>query len=329
MGTRSLTLWAAALLLSFAADASAQTVLRLAHDNPAAGSYQTGALRFAEIVKKKTNGAIQVRVYPASQLGDQRELGELARAGALDLCFLTAGVAANFVPSMNIFALPFLLNDTEQGRALYEGPMGKQLLKDAEAAGFVGLGFQILSFRSPMGIDRPLSKLDDFKGAKIRLMQVPIHLDTYRAFGASPVGIPYSEVYLAATTGAINGAEGAPANVHLTKWDEVMKYYTLLPVFFNASVFYASAKTWGKLSPAHQEVLMEAAKVANELLTEDYSGRDAEAIKVMEKLGVRVDKGPFDLKKFRAVVKPVYDKQVPLLPPSAQEIVKRLRSQWK
>ena len=332
MQTTSRNRWSVAVVLwalLAAGEGLAQTVLRLAHDNPATAPYQAGALKFAEVVKNKTNGALQIRIYPASQLGDQRELAELTKAGTLDLCFLTAGVAANFVPSMNVFSLPFLLNDVDQGRALYTGPMGKQLLKDAEAAGLVGLGFHILSFRSPMGAKKRLSDLDDFKGAKIRLMQVPTHLDTYRAFGASPVGIPYSEVYLAASSGAIDGAEGAPVNVHVTKWDEVMKHYSLLPVFFNASVFYASAKTWEKLSPAHRTAMMEAAAEANEVINREYLRRDAEAIATMEKKGVAVDKGPFDLKKFRAAVKPVYDKQVPLLPASAQQIVKELQGQWK
>jgi tripartite ATP-independent transporter DctP family solute receptor len=320
---------AIAIVMLSCHSASAQVVLKLGHDNPATAPYQSGALKLAELVNKKTGGSLQIKVYPAAQLGDQRELGELTKAGSLDICFLTAGVAANFVPSMNIFSLPFLLNDGDQGRALYEGPIGKQLLKDAEPAGLVGLGFHILSFRSPMGVKKPLSSINDFRGAKIRLMQVPSHLDTYRALGANPVGIPYSEVYMAAATGALDGAEGAPVNVMVTKWDEVMKYYSLLPVFFNASVMYVSAKTWERLSPAHRAALIESAPEANEIINMEYTRRDAEAIKAMEARGVVIDKGPFDLKGFRQVVKPVYDKYVPQLPPSAQQIVKGLQAQWK
>jgi tripartite ATP-independent transporter DctP family solute receptor len=326
---RFLVLAALVLVFGTPAVALAQVSLRLGHDNPPTAPYQVGATKLAELVNKKTNGSLQIRIYPASQLGDQRELGELTKAGTLDICFLTAGVAANFVPSMTLFSLPFLVNDLEQGRTLYEGPLGKQLLKDAEAAGFVGLGFHILSFRSPMGAKKPLSKLGDFKGAKVRLMQVPSHLETYRTLGANPVGIPYSEVYLAASSGAIDGAEGAPVNVLVTKWHEVMKYYSLLPVFFNASVIYVSAKTWERLSPEHRTALVESAREANEVINMEYIRRDAEAIKTMESRGVVVDKGPFDLKGYREAVKPVYDKLVPQLPSSAQAIVKELQQKWK
>ena len=319
----------ASAVLFISIPAVAQVVLKLGHDNPPTAPYQTGALKLAELVNKKTGGTLQIRIYPASQLGDQRELAELTKAGTIDMCFLTAGVAATFVPSMNVFSLPFLLNDLDQGRALYEGPMGKQLLKDAEAAGLVGLGFHILSFRSPIGVKKPLSSLADFKGAKVRLMQVPSHLDTYRSLGANPIGIPYSEVYMAASSGALDGAEGAPVNVLVTKWHEVMKYYSLLPVFFNASVMYVSAKTWERLSPAHRAALLESAPEANEVINMEYIRRDAEAVKAMESRGVKIDRGPFDLRAFRETVKPVYDKHVPQLPPSAQQIVKELQAQWK
>lgn len=332
MNTKIRRFWmCAAVVAGFGASipAIAQVSLRLGHDNPPTAPYQAGALKLADLVNKKTGGALTIRIYPASQLGDQRELAELTKAGTLDMCFLTAGVAANFVPSMSVFSLPFLLNDLEQGRALYEGPIGKQLLKDAEAAGLVGLGFNILSFRSPMGAKKPLSNLNDFKGAKVRLMQVPSHIETYRTLGANPVSIPYSEVYLAALSGAIDGAEGAPVNVLVTKWDEVMKYYSLLPVFFNASVLYVSAKTWEKLSSAHRTALLESAREANEVINMEYIRRDSEAIKTMEGRGLVVDKGPFDLRKFRDAVKPVYDKQLPQLPSSTQEIVRELQRQWK
>lgn len=309
--------------------AAAQTVLRLAHDNPATSPWQAGALRFADLVNKKSAGSLQIKVYPAAQLGDLRELAELTKAGTVDLTFLTAGVAANFVSSMDLFSLPFLFNDLEQGRALYNGPLGKRLLQDAEPAGFVGLAFNILSFRSPMVAKKPITAPEDFRGLKMRLMQVPTHMETYKTLGASPVAIPYSEVYSSAQSGVVDGAEGAPINVYVTRWHEVMKHYSLLPVFFNAGVLYMGKKTAARLSPEHRAIIESSLPEVCELINSEYIRRDAEAIKNMESQGVRIEKGPFDLRRYREIVKPIYDARVPKLPPAARDIVAELQREWQ
>lgn len=327
---RLVTVLAAVLVLSSSTFAAAQSVtLRLGHDSPTTTAWHIGAMKIADLVKARSNGAVQIRVYPAAQLGDLRELVELTKAGTVDMVLVTAGVAANFVPSMNVFGLPFLFNDVEQARALYKGPLARQLMKDAEGVGLKGLGFNVLTFRSPMNNKRPLTSPADFQGLKIRLQQVPIHLDTYRALGASPVAIPYSEVYSAAQSGVIDGMENSPSGVYAPKFHEVMKNYSTLPVFINTSILYMSMKTWDRLTPEQRAVIEKAADDGNEVINQEYFRVDAEALQKMEAYGTKVGKGPFNLKAFREAVKPVYDKYVPQLPDSARKVVAELQKTWK
>jgi len=199
---------------------------------------------------------------------------------------------------------------------------------DVDAAGFKGLGFNILVFRSPINKRGLIETPADVAGLKIRVQQVPIHIDTYRALGANPIALPYSEVYSAAQSGVIEAAEGAPSGVYGPKFHEVMRYHTLLPVFINAATTVMSQKAWNALKPDQQELLEKAAVEGNEMINQDYFVVDKQAVERMEAAGVKVNKGPFDLKPWRAAVESVYAKYVPGLPDVAKDIVTNLRQTW-
>ncbi len=318
----------AAVLLTGTARSQATVNLRLAHDSPVSTPWHTGIVKMTELLRQRSNGRINIRVYPSAQLGDTREIAELTKTGTIDMALLTAGVAASFVPSMNLFGLPFLFSNSEQARALYVGDAGRRLMQDVDAAGFKGLGFNVLVFRGPMNSKRPLSTPADMAGLKIRLQQVPIHLDTYRALGASPVALPYSEVYSAAQSGVIEGAEGAASGLFGPKFHEVMGFYSTLPVFINTCLLVISQKAWNALSPEQRQLLEKVAAEGNEIIHQEFFAVDKTAVERMEAHGTKINKGPFDLKPWRAAVESVYAKYVPGLPKSGQDIVADLRKAW-
>lgn len=322
------TILGAAALYTGIGRAQSPVVLKLGHDSPTTSAWHVGATRFAELVGERSNGAIEIRVYPSAQLGDLRELAELTKLGTVDMTLLTAGVAASFVPSMNMFGLPFLFSDSEQARALYQGPLGEKLMRDAEPAGYKGLGFNIRTFRSPMTKDHVIKTVSDLDGVKIRLQQVPIMIDSYRALGASPVAMPYSEVYAAAQSGVIDAVENTASGVYTPKFHEVMSYYSLLPVFINTCVLYMNGGKWKALSPDQQSLISSAAAEANEVISKTIADKDAEALAKMKDYGIKTYEGPFDLASFRKAVEPVYQKYVPELPESARGVVAELRGSW-
>lgn len=319
--------FAATSLVAGRAFGQSQTInLRLAHDSPTSTGWHIGATKMADLVRQRSNGVISIRVYPAAQLGDTREIAELVKAGTIDMALLTAGVAASFVPSLNLLGLPFLVTDVEQGRAFYKSAAAQELMKDVDAGGFKGLGFNNLTFRSPMNTRGPINVPSDMQGLKIRLQQVPIHLDTYRAFGASPIALPYSEVYSAAQSRVIDGVENSPAGVFGPKFHEVMRYYSLVPVFLNACLLVMSQKAWNALSPANQQLVAQAASEGNDMISQEYVTVDKTSLERMEAFGTNVNKGPFDLRPWRQAVQPVYDKYMKELPETGRRIVAQLKN---
>jgi len=154
-------------------------------------------------------------------------------------------------------------------------------------------------------------------------------MDTYSALGCSPVAMPFSELYTAAKMGTIDGWEGAVSFLYGQKLYEVGKYFSILPVFANTCVQLASLKTWNeKLNPAQRKVILDCMPELDTVIDKAYDSLNESCLKKMKEFGLQIYEGPFDLKAFRAAVKPVYDKWVPKLPPEGQEIVKELQKRW-
>jgi len=303
--------------------------LKLAHDAPSTHAWQLGFLKFAESVSKKTNGQVNIQIYPSAQLGVGREYMELCQKGVVDFGPVTAGVAGSFIPAMNFFNLPFMFKDRASVKEVYTGPLGRKLLDTAEKHKLKGLSLNTYCFRSPLNSKRPIKTVADFKGLKMRLMEVPIHMETFKALGSSPVAIPVSELYMALKMGAADGAENNFSMLSLLKLNEICKYYSTLPVFLSASVMTMSLKTWNeKLDASQKKAIMESVPVLDETINYEYDRLEEVHRKVFIQEGVNIYEGPFDMKSFRAAVKPVYDKWIPMLPPEAQEVVTELQKKW-
>jgi tripartite ATP-independent transporter DctP family solute receptor len=310
---------------------SAATVtLKMGHDVAPTHPWHQGALRLAELVNKKTNGEVKIEVFPSSQLGDLRELMELTQTSSIDFNMNTSGVAASFIPDMNLLNLPFLFNDRDQLKKFYESPLARKILDSGEKNRIKGFAFHTYVFRGPMNNKRTIKSAEDFKGLKIRLMQVPIHMDTYKALGSSPVAIPFSELYTAAQMGTVDGFENSAVTLYHQKLYEVGKYYSTLPVFAYTNVILGSMKTWNeKLNESQRKAFLESLPEAVAMINKGSDEGEEVGLKKFRDSGVQVNTGPFELKPFREAMKPVYDKWAAGLSKDAQDILKDLQKQWK
>ena len=322
---------ASVIAMVVATDAGwAQTTvkMRLGHDLAPTHPWHQASLRFAEDLKAKSNNTLELSVFPSSQLGDLRELMELTQRGTLDFNINTSGILATFVPDANIFNLPFLFSDYKQAEEFYKSKAADKIKVSCEKARIKCLTFMTTVFRSPMNNKRSIRTPEDMSGLKIRLMQVPIHIDTYKALGAAPTALPFSELYTAAQTGVVDGFENAVGTLHTSKLYEVGKYLDTLPVFLYTNVLAMSPRTYQKLTAAQQQAILDSlpqfvASIDKAMLDFETTGLEA-----MKSRGVVANTGPFDLKAFRKAVAPVYARYVPTLSAEMQEEVRRLQKSW-
>ncbi len=217
-----------------------------------------GAIRFKELAEAKTQGRVKVEVYPNSQLYKDREELEALQLGAVQML---APSVSKFGPlgvrKFEVFDLPYMFADESSLEHVVEGPVGKGLFKLLEPKGIVGLAYWFNGFKE-FTANRPLRKLDDFKGMKIRIQSSKILEGEIKAFGAIPQVMAFSEVYTALQQGVVDGEENTPSNKYTQKMHEVQKHMTLSD---HGVVMYAvivNKKFWDGLPADIRKSLGEA-----------------------------------------------------------------------
>jgi TRAP-type transport system periplasmic protein len=305
--------------------AFSQTItLKIAHTTAPSHPYTTMAQKLADQVKAKSNGSMIMTIHPSSQLGGERDLMEGMQVGTVDLVSCSLGVAASFVPELNVMNLPFLFRDAKHYTEVANGPIGKKLLKAVEAKRLVGLGFYAPVFRVPQNSVRPINTPADFKGLRMRLMEVPLHMDTYKALGASPLPLPFGELYTALQLKTVDGNENAPATLYSERFYEVQKYVSLLPVFSNGAILLMSQITWNKLTPAQREIITSSVPDALAVGDRDYLAMDEKGLQVMKAAGLQINT-PTDLTPFREAAKPIYAKYLEKMPDWVKEAFREIQ----
>ncbi len=250
-------------LLAFAQLAGAQTIrLKMAHSGAEAETQHAAALEFAKQVKARTNGQIEVVVYPGSTLGNDNTAVAAVRGGTIDLTTSGTPYYTGIVGRMNVLDLPYMFNSAEHAYKVLDGAIGRGLLDELEAHNMKGLAFWEVGFRSLTNSRRPVKTPDDIKGLKIRTTPNPAHLKAFQLFGATPTPMPLAEVFPALENKAVDGQENPVGIVRGNKFNEVQKYmsmtrhaYTAMPVVMNKAKFAA-------LTPAQQQAMTEAALAA-------------------------------------------------------------------
>jgi TRAP-type C4-dicarboxylate transport system substrate-binding protein len=230
------------------AQAPAQTLKLTFADTRNHPLYQV-LLRFAENVKKKTNGAIEVQVFSTGELGSQTNILTGLQTGIIDLCAHTSGYIDTLIPQFQVMDLPFLFPDLASAEKVLDGPVGKQLADLMPPKGIYGLSYGYWGWRVTSTIDRKVPKPDDMKGLKIRVQPGPIFAAMFRALGANPIAIETPIIAL-------------PSAKHY----EVVKTINLTNHVYNAGVMMVSKRKFDSL-PAN---LQESLRAASHELTTDW-----------------------------------------------------------
>lgn len=232
---------------------------KLGNATPPDHAYNVAARKYAELVAQRTGNKVKIDIFPAAQLGSERDLVEGLQLGTVDLVVTSTGPLGGFVPQMFVVDLPFLFRDREHAYKVLDGPIGKGLLDSFSAKGIKGLAFWENGFRHITNNVRPIEKPEDLKGIKIRTMENKIHLAAFRAFGASPTPMAWGEVYTALQQKTIDAQENPIAIVYVAKIYEVQKYLALTGHFYSPSLLIMSEKSYNSLPKDVQKIMLDTA----------------------------------------------------------------------
>jgi TRAP-type transport system periplasmic protein len=284
--------------------------------------------RWGEIVRQKSNGRINIKMYPGTSLvaGDQTREFTAIRQGVIDLAI---GSTINWSPQirqLNLFSLPFLMPDYAAIDALTQGEVGRDLFRLIEKAGVVPLAWGENGFREVTNSKRELRKPEDFKGLKFRVVGSPLFLDTFSALGANPTQMSWADAQPALASGAVDGQENpltifTAAKLHMVGQRNVTVWgYVADPL-----IFVVNKEVWESWSKEDQRIVraaaIEAGRYCVELARDGMTGQDPGMLKTIEGMGVRVVRlSAEERAAFQKATKPVYDKWAQRIGP---ELVKK------
>jgi len=274
------------------------------------------AQRWADLVKERTNGRINMKVYPGAQLvaGDQTKEFTAMRQGIIDMA---VGSTINWspqVPELNLFSLPFLMPDHAAIDAITQGEPGKKLFEIIASKDIVPLAWGENGFRELTNSKREVRKPEDLKGLKIRVVGSPLFNDTFTALGANPTQMSWADAQPALSTGAVDGQENPLSIFTVAKLHTVgQKYVTLWHYVADPLIFAVNKQVWESFTPEDQEIVRQAAldagKYGIEVARKGVTPEDPSQLEEIKKLGVTISElTPEELKAFQDATKPVYEK---------------------
>jgi tripartite ATP-independent transporter DctP family solute receptor len=272
---------------------------------------------FATYVKEKTNGRIDIATFPMGQLGGERSMAEQVQSGTLQMAAVSTAVLQNFVPQAAILDMPFIFPDRKTAYATLDDPeVQKKIFSYFPKNGFMAIGWTENEFRDFTNTKRPVRKPSDMKGLRVRVMNSPVYLDTFKQLGAFPVGVPFPEIYNALQTGVIDAQESPILTSVLMKFTEVSKNVTITHHCLSECIIIVSPDYWETLSSEDQQIFRDAARVAidiNRKVNAELHNKLPEiGISIAEycvKNGIEViDLTPEERRVFQKAVAPVWKK---------------------
>jgi tripartite ATP-independent transporter DctP family solute receptor len=270
-----------------AKDSGEVVELKLGHIQSENDLWHEGALKFKEEVEARSNGQIKISLYPNSTLGGDRDMAEGMQIGTVDFA-LIAGVLGNFEPSIQLLELPYLFNSEEEYNKVVHGEVGKEIADRVLQASDI----RILNFwdRGPRHVtaNKEINTLEDIKGLKIRLPEIKAMEQTWKAMGAAPTTMAWSEVYTGLEQNVIEAQENPIPFIYGGRIHEVQEYLALTAHKYEYVTLSMSEQTWSKLTPEQQQIITEAANVATDYENGLVKDKTAEILETMKSEGLKV-----------------------------------------
>ncbi len=280
--------------------------IKLAHVVNEKDGFHIAALKFKELVEERTKGMVKIEIHPNASLGDERTLIEGMQLGTVQMGVITNGPVANFLPELAAFEMPFLFASPQEAYKVLDGPVGQQVLAKLDTINLKGLAYAERGFRNLTNSKKAVKAPADMAGLKIRVMENPVYIDTFKTLGANAVPMAWTEALTALQQGTIDGQENPVNVIYAFKLNETQKYLSLTKHTYAPALFLMSKKIFSSFDKATQDILAKAAQEAavheRKWNAEQMDGQ----LKELKAKGMEIVEP--DSKAFQAAVKPVYDK---------------------
>lgn len=265
-----------------------------------------GMKKFKELVEAKSGGKIKVNLFYNGTLGSDQAAVTAMQGGTIEMFVMNTGILASVAKELAIFDFPFLFANEKESDTLVDGPVGRKLHAKLEEKGLVGLSYWELGYRHITNSKRPINKVEDLEGLKLRVIPNPINVAWVKALGANPTPMPFPEVYGGLEQKAIDGQENPVSVIATSKFYEVQKHIVLSNHQYNPQSVLMSKKFFDSLSPAEKKIVDESADEAAKTQREASRAAVAANLDVLKKNGMQVTSfPPAEVAKLRDKMKPV------------------------
>jgi len=300
----------AAVALAVSGIAAAQDkTFKFALQNPKGHPLATGAEKFAELVAAKSGGKLKVSVFPGGTLGGDAANVSALQGGTIEIVMLNSGILASQVKDFTVFDFPFLFANAKEADAVVDGPFGQKLHAKLAEKGIVGLAYTELGFRNLTNGKRPITKVEDIAGLKLRVIPNAINVDWVKALDANPTPMAFPEVYAGLEQKAIDGQENPLSVILANKFFEVQKHLTITNHQYNPQSMIFSKKVWDTLSDAERKILQDSATEASKFQRQVNRDAAAGQLDELKKAGMQVTEfSAAEQQKLRDKFKPVIEK---------------------
>lgn len=251
--------------------------------------YHFGAAKFKEIVEQKTNGKIKVELYPNGQIGQDKELLEKMKLGAIEGGVIGTEPLATWAPKIQVINLPYLFKDRDTAYRVLDGKIGDEIFAEQpKQNGIRLLAYFENGYRNFTNNVRPINTVADLKGLKIRVSNSPVSISIVKALGANPTPMGFGEVYTALEQKVVDGQENPLALIDSSKFYEVQKYLAITNHIYSPCVLLVSEKFYQSLPEDLQKAVVEAAHEARDLQRQESINRDKQLLESLKQKGMQV-----------------------------------------
>ncbi|ESU71759.1 MULTISPECIES: TRAP transporter substrate-binding protein [Geobacillus] len=282
-------------------------VFKLGHVTQESHVWHQTALKFGEELEKLSNGRMKLQIYPASQLGQEKDMVQQLETGSLDFGFLTNAYMSTREQSLNAWFMPFVFSNLEEAAKMRGSAVANEMLKELESQGLIGFDFIFAGNRHVLMKDGFVNSPNDVKGKKIRIIGSPVMQDFWKEIGAGPTAMPLSEVYTSLQTGVIDGVDIDLDALVTEKYYENAKYLTITNQMTFPAVVVMSKQKFDSLSLEDQEIVKKAIQAACDWGVNEAIARETKNLETLKSAGVQVHQLE-QLGDFEKVAKKIQEK---------------------